>query len=268
MTGSAALQAQRAVDLIRPLGRILVAYSGGVDSTLVLELANRALGAATEGVIADSPSLPRQELDAALDLAHARGYRVRVIRTEEVSLPEYRANDVDRCYHCKAELYGRLCDEAARIRAAVLDGFNRDDRSDWRPGRRAAVERGVRSPLDEVGLGKEEVRALAHSMGLPNWNKPQAACLSSRIPYGIPVTLESLSRVEAAEQVLRQEGFSLLRVRDRAGSASIEVEPGLVHLLNEPALRRRVGRRLKQLGFSEVAVDPHGYRPGHLNRAD
>jgi len=253
---------------IRVLDRVLVAYSGGVDSSLVLELGHQALGEACLGVIARSPSLPRAELQGAQRLARQRGIRVRVLATSEVERSDYAANAPDRCYFCKSELYERLGEVALEVGAvAILDGFNRDDRGDWRPGRRAAAEQGVISPLDDAGLGKEEVRHLASELGLPNWDKPAAACLSSRIPYGIPVTVETLGRIESAERVLRAEGFRQLRVRDANAAATIEVEPGDLPRLLEPRRLARIERRLRGLGYSSVAVDEGGYRRGHLNQA-
>lgn len=253
---------------IRALERVLVAYSGGVDSSLVLELSHQALGEACLGVIASSPSLPRAELDEALRLARHRGIAVRVLDTAEVDRSDYAANGPDRCYFCKSELYLRLGEVALEVGAvAILDGFNRDDRGDWRPGRRAAAERGVVSPLDEAGLGKEDVRQAARELGLPNFDKPAAACLSSRIPYGIPVTVETLGRIESAERVLRAEGFRQLRVRDANAAATIEVEPVDLPRLLEPRRLARIERRLRGLGYSSVAVDEGGYRRGNLNQA-
>jgi uncharacterized protein len=253
---------------IRALERVLVAYSGGVDSSLVLELGHQALGDACLGVIASSPSLPRAELEEALRLARERGIPMRVLHTAEVERADYAANGPDRCYFCKSELYARVGEVALEVRAtAILDGFNRDDRGDWRPGRRAAAEQGVVSPLDEAGLGKEEVRLAARGLGLSNWDKPAAACLSSRIPYGIPVTVETLGRVESAERVLRAEGFRQLRVRDANAAATIEVDLADLPRLLEPQRLARIERRLRRLGYSSVAVDEDGYRRGSLNQA-
>jgi pyridinium-3,5-biscarboxylic acid mononucleotide sulfurtransferase len=253
---------------VRSLERVLVAYSGGVDSSLVLEISHQALGEGCLGVIARSPSLPRSELEQALGLARQRGIGVRVLDTAEVERSDYAANGPDRCYFCKSELYQRLGEVAVEVGAvAILDGFNRDDRGDWRPGRGAAAEQGVISPLDEEGLGKEEVRHAARELGLPNWDKPAAACLSSRIPYGIRVTVETLGRIESAERVLRAEGFRQLRVRDANAAATIEVEPEDLPRLLEPRRLARIERRLRGLGYSSVAVDEDGYRRGNLNRA-
>jgi uncharacterized protein len=253
---------------IGALGSVLVAYSGGVDSSLVLEVAHRALGEKSVGVIASSPSLPRSELEEAIAMARERGIAVRVLNTAEVERADYAANTPDRCYFCKSELYDRLAEVALAVgAAAILDGFNRDDRADWRPGRRAAAEHKVVSPLDQAGLTKDEVREAAGALGLRNWDKPAAACLSSRIPYGIPVTVETLGRVESAERMLRAEGFRQVRVRDANAGATIEVEAVDLPTLMEPARLARIKRRLRGLGYASVAVDLAGYQRGKLNRA-
>jgi uncharacterized protein len=251
---------------IRAVGGVVVAYSGGVDSSLVLRVAHQVLAERCLGVIARSPSLPRAELDAAIELAQGHGIDVRIIDTRELEVDEYVRNQPDRCFFCKTELYGALAEVAHQVGAgAVLDGFNRDDRGDWRPGRKAAGEHAVISPLDEAGLGKEEVRLAARELGLPNWDKPAAACLASRIAYGQPVTVAVLSRVESAEALLRGEGFGQLRVRDHGAAASIEVEPGMVARLLEPARLARVEAGLRHLGYASVRVDRRGYRRGSLN---
>jgi uncharacterized protein len=253
---------------IRSLEGVLVAYSGGVDSSLVLEVSSRALGRACLGVIASSPSLPRSELEAALELAGDRGWQVRVLETAEVERADYAANRPDRCYFCKSELYKSLAGVADEMGSrAILDGFNRDDRADWRPGRRAAAEHAVISPLDLAGLTKDDVREGARELGLPNWDKPAAACLSSRIPYGVPVTVATLNRIESAERVLRDEGFRQLRVRDADANATLEVEPDQLPRLRQPERMARIERRLRRLGYAGVAVDENGYRRGSLNHA-
>jgi uncharacterized protein len=253
---------------IRNLDSVLVAYSGGVDSSLVLEVGARALGSRCLGIIASSPSLPRSELEGALEIAANRGWRVQVLETAEVGRADYAANTPDRCYFCKSELYSRLAEVADETGSrAILDGFNRDDRSDWRPGRRAAVEHVVISPLDIAGLAKGDVREAARELGLPNWDKPAAACLSSRIPYGIPVTVAALSRVESAERVLREEGFRQLRVRDAEAAATLEVDADQLPRLREPERLERIRRKLRRLGYTSVAVDEIGYRRGTLNQA-
>jgi uncharacterized protein len=251
---------------IRGLESVLVAYSGGVDSALVLEVAHQVLGPEATGVIASSPSLPAAELDAALLLAAARGVDVTVLQTAEVDLEGYRRNGPDRCYFCKTELYGELAALASkRGVSALLDGFNRDDRADWRPGRKAATELGVISPLDEAGIGKAEVRVAARELGLANWDKPEAACLSSRVPYGTLIEPSLLSRIEQAEVVLHDEGFRQARVRHGGASAVIEVEVEAIPRLMEAERLARVSGRLADLGYRDVRVDPGGYRKGNLN---
>lgn len=265
MRGALAAKLAVAATQVGGLDAALVAYSGGVDSSLVLEIASIALGGGCQGVIASSPSLPRSELEAALALAGRRGWDVTVLLTDEVERADYAANTAQRCFFCKSELYDRLAEVAAVRGATMLDGFNRDDRADWRPGRRAAAEHGVLSPLDAAGMSKEDVREAARELGLPNWDKPAAACLSSRIPYGVPVTIETLGRVESAEQVLRDEGFRQLRVRDAHSAATIEVEADQLERLRQPRRLARIERRLRRLGYASVAVDALGYRPGSLN---
>lgn len=267
MKAELATKLERVAARVGDLGSVLVAYSGGVDSGLVLELAHRALGAHATGVIASSPSLPAAELEAALRLALDRGIDVEVLQTAEVELAGYRRNGPDRCYFCKSELYGRLSELAAgRGVAALLDGFNRDDRSDWRPGRKAATELGVISPLDEAALGKDEVRLAARELGLANWDKPEAACLSSRVPYGTLIEPSLLSRIEQAEVVLHEEGFAHVRIRHRGLSAVIEVDPAAIPRLLQADRLARVRDRLAVLGYPTVEVDPAGYRKGSLNQ--
>jgi len=258
------LQALRA--RIRQLDSALVAFSGGVDSSVVLAVAHEVLGDRCRGVIARSPSLPAAELAAALDLGREVGAAVDVLDTAEVGLEGYRRNQPDRCYFCKNELYSRLVEYAAEQGfATVLDGFNRDDRSDWRPGRRAAVEQGVVSPLDDAGLTKSDVRTAARALGLVTWEKPEAACLSSRVPYGTLIDVAVLRRIEQAEAVLHDEGFRQVRVRHGGAIAVIEVERHELPRLRQPELLERVSRRLLEVGYPRVSVDPDGYRKGSLN---
>jgi uncharacterized protein len=262
-----AIKLEHAAARVRGLDSALVAYSGGVDSGLVLEIAHQVLGARATGVIASSPSLPAAELEAALRLARGRGIEVAVLHTAEVDIEAYRRNGPDRCYFCKSELYGRLGELAARRGVgALMDGFNRDDRADWRPGRKAAIELGVISPLDDAGLGKDDVRLAARELGLANWDKPEAACLSSRVPYGTLIEPSLLSRIEQAEVTLHDEGFAHVRVRHRGSSAVIEVDPAAIPRLLQADRLARVRERLAALGYSAVEVDPAGYRRGSLNQ--
>lgn len=256
------------LDSALPAGRLLVAYSGGVDSTLVLAAATglRRAGMA-EGVIADSPSLPRSELAEAGELAQRLGAPVRVVRTRELESEGYRRNEGDRCYFCKGELYGLLGGIAdSEGFDAVLDGVNADDLGDHRPGLRAGAEQGVVHPLAAAGLGKAEVRALSRAWGLPTHDKPAAPCLASRLPYGERVSAEKLAMVEAAEQAVRAHGFRELRVRHHAGPrARVEVPPPELERLR--ALWPEIATELRALGYREAEIEPEGLRSGRLNDA-
>jgi len=267
----AGLDARRAhlEEIVRGLGRVLVAYSGGVDSALVLKVCRDLLGKAhVLGVLAQSESYAARELESALTVAGAIDAEVRVIRTQELANPDYARNPVNRCYFCKQTLFDDLGPLAsAEGYTTIVDGFNADDVGDHRPGRQAARERGVRSPLLEAGLTKADIRALARKLGLTIWSKPSLACLSSRIPYGTPVTAEALAQIDAAENFLRDLGFAQVRVRHHADQklARIEIDPALLPRLVQPDTRARVVARLKELGYRYVAIDLAGYRSGSLN---
>jgi uncharacterized protein len=252
----------RLAETLRGLGRTLIAYSGGVDSALLLDEAHRALGADAVGVIARSASLPRAELDAAVALARERGIALRVIETREIERPAYRANAGDRCYHCKAELFERLEEMAAAERFASLAyGAVTDDLGEVRPGMRAAEAFRVRAPLVEAGLTKLEVRVLARHTGLRVWDKPQSACLASRIPMGSEVTEAKLKQVERAEAWIRDVfHVRVLRVRHETARARIEVGPEDVPRLSEAAALAALRSGLRAIGFADVEVDPRGYR--------
>ena len=248
--------------ILETLGRTVVAYSGGVDSAFLLVEARRVLGERAEGAIADSPSLPRAELHQALRLAKERGIPVRVIETREMERAAYVANGPDRCYHCKAELFG--CLEAmaeAEGWSTIAYGAVTDDLGDVRPGMRAADRYQVRAPLLEAGLGKLEVRVLARGLGLPVWDKPQSACLASRIPHGSAVTREKLLQVERGEEWLRGAfGLRVVRLRHEGSRARIEVGLGEIARISTDAAISRIRQQLGALGFQDVWVDPAGYR--------
>lgn len=248
------------------LPSVVVAYSGGVDSAFLAWAATRALGDRALSVTAESASYPERHRAMALAIARDFGLRHEIVRTAEIEQPAYRANNPDRCYHCKHELYTRLTSLAlARGIAAVADGSNADDRGDYRPGRRAAREFGVISPLDEVGLTKDDIRALSREAGLPTWDEPASACLSSRIPYYSEVSEEKLRTIEQAEDAIRELGFRVLRVRHHGDVARIELAKDEMPRLFEEDRHARADAALRALGFKYVAVDLKGYRLGSLN---
>jgi uncharacterized protein len=257
---------QRLHDVLASYGSAVVAFSGGVDSAYLAWVATERLGAAALCVTAESPSYPEHHRQLALRLAREFSLHHEFIRTTEVERPEYRANPVNRCYYCKQELYGALTALASsRGFAVVVDGNNADDREDYRPGRQAAREFGVRSPLDEADLTKADIRELSRRAGLPTWDEPASACLSSRIPYRSEVTPEKLRRIERAEHVLRQFGFRVCRVRHHDGLARLEIGRDELPRAFEPDMYARIVDALRALGYQEVTIDPRGYRMGSLN---
>jgi uncharacterized protein len=247
-------------------GGVLVAYSGGVDSTLLLKVAQEVLGERALAVTATSETYPDHEVQAAVRLAQEMGVRLRAIHTTELDRAEFAANPPERCYYCKGELFGRLV-EIAREEGlpVVADGANVDDSDDFRPGARAAAELGVRSPLREVGLTKADIREISRELGLPTWDKPSFACLASRFPYGSQITRDRLTQVGEAERLLRALGLRQFRVRHHGDVARIEVEPADFAVLTAGENRARITEELHRLGFLYVTLDLDGYRTGSMN---
>lgn len=253
-------------EIFAAMDSVLVAYSGGIDSTFVLKVAHDQLGNSAVGITAISPTFPAVELETATRVAKEIGARHELIETDQLTIPAFTENDANRCFHCKTDLY-QLMDRLREQRApaVVVDGTNLDDLGDDRPGIRAAREWGVRSPLVEAELTKSDIRSLARDLGLSNWDKPAAACLSSRIPRGIMITREKLSRVEQAEEVLFAEGFRHCRVRDHGEIARIEIAQDELPRMLEGGRGTMISRRVKELGFRFVTIDLEGYRPGGVS---
>lgn len=263
-----AVKRQQLLDYIAAFDSCAVAFSAGVDSTVVAQAAFDVLADRAVAVTATSPSLAAGELDQARELAEQIGIRHEVIETREFEQPEYRRNSPDRCYHCKDELYEQLGRLAPQLNVEVLlNGANLDDLGDYRPGMRAASEHEVKSPLADCGLTKSEVRQLAADWGLPIWDKPASPCLASRVAYGLEVTPERLARIDRAEQFLRAQGLSPLRVREHAGDlARIEVSVEVLAELTQSPLAEEVNLYFQQLGYKFVTLDLSGFRSGSLNQ--
>jgi len=255
----------RLVDILKSMGSAVIAYSGGVDSTFLLKAAALS-GIRVMAVTGFSPTTPEQDLLDAREAAKTMGVPHMVIGTSELERDDFRKNPPDRCFYCKSELFGRLSGIAESEGCAhLLDGSNLDDLDDWRPGRKAALEHGVRSPLIEARLRKQDIRDLSRELNLPTWNKPSSPCLSSRFPYGESITAEALKQVEEAEKFLKSLGFRELRVRHYGDTARIELRQDEIPKMLDPVTRRTVAEKLRSLGYAFVSLDLEGFRSGKMN---
>ena len=251
---------------LREMGTVLIAYSGGVDSTFLAVTAHEVLGQNSLAVFASSPVAPPMEKEAAESLAHQVGLRFRIIESNEMANPDFVANPPERCYYCKRELFSELKPIALTAGLKwIADGTNADDLRDYRPGRKASAEAGIRSPLLEVGLTKAEIRQLSRAKGLPTWDRPASPCLASRIPYGIPVTTETLNKIAEGEKYLHSLGFRQLRLRHHGDIARIEVDQADMAIIIKADVRQGIVEHLKALGYKYVTLDLTGYRTGSLN---
>ena len=266
LTSELAAKYDRLQAVLREMGQVVLGYSGGVDSTLVMKVAHDVLGENAVAVTGDSEAFPQGEVDAALDVAGKMGVTVTRVRTHELANPNFAVNTPNRCYHCKTELFSEL-QQVAQERGIrwIVDGSHAEDGKpgDHRPGLKAAEERGVRSPLREAGFTKADVRALALHLDVPNWDKPSFACLSSRFPYGTAITAELLAKLDGCEKYLRELGFRQFRVRHHDTVARIEVEPQDIVRLVE--MREAINARFKEIGYTYVTLDLEGYRSGKMN---
>jgi uncharacterized protein len=245
---------------------VMVAFSGGVDSTFVLKVAHDTLGDRVLALTTTSPTMPEEDRRSAIEMARLIGARHMMVESNELEVPGYASNPINRCYLCKSNLFTVCEAKAAQLGISeIVDGLNLDDLHDYRPGMKAAAERRVRHPLVEVELTKAEIRELSRELGLPTWDRPASPCLSSRFPYGTEITPEGLRKVEQGEQVLRTLGFRVVRVRYHGDVARLELESAEIERVVQPALRETIDREFKKIGFRFVAVDLRGFRSGSLN---
>ena len=263
-TLNAKLDRMRAI--FAPMRSVIVAFSGGVDSTLVLKVAHDTIGDRVLALTTTSPTMPDEDRDSALAMACQIGARHVVIHSNELEIPGYAANPINRCYLCKHNLFTVCEAKASELDIdEIVDGLNLDDLHDYRPGMQAASEKRVRHPLVEAEMTKADVRAVSHAMGLPTWDRPASPCLSSRFPYGTEITPEGLAKVSAGEKLLHSMGFAVARVRYHGDVARLELEQGEIARVFEPAIRDKIDREFKRIGFRFVAIDLKGFRSGSLN---